>query len=192
VDRVMCPICEGNDQARNVGSLLTSGQTKTLTAGGAFTGHGIMGISPMILMSEGTDQLTQRVTPPLTPGNVSRGFFYPTLILGGFIPAIIMGSLFVSSSKMDFNLFIWGFIVVALYTFAELLWIPLVLIGLAIYRHSRPTARERWFAKATELYGAWYCYRDDVVFDGAVYGSPEQMVSYYFQPPKTFQLSVTR
>ncbi|CAB5218971.1 hypothetical protein UFOVP221_12 [uncultured Caudovirales phage] len=192
MDRVMCPICEGNDQARNVGSLLTAGAHTTITAGAAFAGHGVLGISPVLLMSESTDQLTQRLTPPLTPGNLSRRFFYSTMILGGFFWSSIAAAFMVNSWGNGFNPIIWLIVSGLLYIFTEILWIPVFMVAIAIYRYSRPTARERWFAQATELYGAWYCYRDDVVFDGAVYGSPEQMVSYYFRPPKSAQLSVTR
>ena len=186
----ICPVCGANDAVQHVSTIVDSGTQTTMGGGLIFAGMGQGGIAPMLTASRTTNNLAKRLSPhTLTPGNVSWGgvlgiYGLLALVFAFIIREMVFGSIPDESFLMVIFtgvLFIIPGILLSLVTSAVLI---------IIYRYSRPIARRRWIKKATLLYNARYCFRDDVVFDDYQFAAPETYLNYLFANNRPLTLNV--
>ena len=64
-----CPYCETKNSLVNIGYLLDSGTTNTVTMGGGYIPG--EGITPAMLWSQSSSQIAQRFSIPRLPGNIT-------------------------------------------------------------------------------------------------------------------------
>lgn len=172
----MCPICGQNDCVRSVSSLIAEGISSETQFG---VGYIAGGIAPMIMGGQSRTMLAQRLMPPAPPGHLSAAGVMVPFWLFNVAAAVVIA--FMWRGGEAFNSPVSG-----LFTFAASL-LPAILLGLVVFLpvwlllHWHPIRKRRWEQSAAYLGGAYYCGRDDVIFDAAEnYDSPESFIPRVF------------
>jgi hypothetical protein len=191
MDESICPVCGANDAVQHVSTIVDSGTQTTMGGGLIFAGMGQGGIAPMLTASRTTNNLAKRLSPhTLTPGNVSWGGVLGIFGLLALVFAFILREMVFGETPNE----TLGGVVVTTIVFiipGILLSLAISLVLVIIYRYSRPIARRRWFKKATLLYNARYCFRDDVVFDDYQFANPETYLNYLFANNRPLTLNIS-
>ena len=177
-----CPCCGEIDAVQKVGAVIDAGTQDT--AGGAITfagiGSGNLRIDPSLFLARTQTNLAERLTPTtLTPGNTAPEVFWGVLLVGSSIAAAIMRNAVFTTAETP--IYAWVITFLIMFMPGVLVCSLIMLVVFPLYGISRPKARKLWFAKQNYLYDSWYCFRDDVVFDHNVYGTPESFKHQLFK-----------
>ena len=150
-----CPVCKKSDQVRNVGAVIDSSSSSTETTG---IGIGSAGIGVGIADSFSQSRLGERLEPPKQP----LGCLAPILVT--FFVSILLLLVFMSlvgEAAAEWLAFL------AFWILLPLTW---------VLQRSTPRFKER-ARRHLEAFQvtreAWYCLRDDLVFNAEKRAKPE-------------------
>jgi predicted nucleic-acid-binding Zn-ribbon protein len=159
-----CPKCSQNDQVQNVGSIIDSGKT-ALTVSTIGVGTGGVGFG--FGSGKSVSELSARLSSP----QPKSGGCLPVLLWGLVMNALVSLIITVSNQEgayRDVPYFGWlaaGFIPSTALVFT----ISFFYLGpKQLQAFSAHTANE------VQLRGAYYCWRDDTVFNAEFAGTPDQ------------------
>lgn len=190
MDEAICPVCGANDAVQHVSAIVDSGTQTTLGGGLIFAGAGHGGIAPMLTASKTINNLAKRLSPhTLTPGNVTASGVMGFFGLFALVFAFTFRQMVFGNTP---NETIGGIVVTTIVFIipGALASLVVVLLGVIVYRYARPIARRNWRKKATLLYNARYCFRDDVVFDDYQFATPENYLTYLFSNNRPLNLTI--
>ena len=162
--RGICPQCRSSDQVQNVGTVIDS---EKRSQAGLGAGIGIGGVGVGIGKSGGTSKLGERLQPPPPKSLGCMSAIFLGLVAGQLI-GLVAGILTRSEDVYGVVGGIATFIVV-----------PLLWFWLA----QRPGATKRWddYAESVRrMRSAYYCWRDDLVFDAELSGNPLAVKKHFF------------
>lgn len=179
-----CPVCRRSDQVQSVSTVIASGRSSTsgsalsvpLLGGEWATTH---------FASASTSQLAARLSPPAQPLSTVRNWIwlYLVILTAGF-------SVWAITSVFDprhpafgnfINAAISIAIVIAIAVAATLPALLLSYISAGIAnRTTLAEPRQAWVPRAQRCLSAYYCFRDDQMFDEVTYGRPEDFIRTAF------------
>lgn len=168
-----CPVCLDISSSAKLGVVIDSSKSSGLGAG---IGTGGVGVGGGI----SNTQLHERLRPPPRP-SASTGCYWiltaPLTLIG---IAIISGFATIGGEGGFLTGWIGGLI---------LGFVPAIFIGLIFAMITKSTTRpyyeaagKDWDAKNATYRNAYYCSRDDIVFDGASQAKPEVFKQSVFTP----------
>ena len=161
--RGVCPACGLTDQVQNVGSVMDS-ESSTSTGIGAGIGTGGLGVG--VGRSGSQTKLSERLTPPLPNFGCMNA-----LIVGMGIP-LILWFIFDRLGAPE----LLGPLVAV---FGALIGVPLAWWW--IKRRRDPKRSLEGYSEALQrLRSAYYCRRDDLVFDWELSGNPLAVKKHFF------------
>jgi hypothetical protein len=183
-----CPLCGEHDAVQNVAYLVDS-QTES-SVGGA-VGYNLSGggFTPAVFAASTHSNLVNRFTPPTPPGNLPLWFISLAFFVGPILVAIYLKNLWMPNVGNDWW-FSWALWTLVLYIPAIFVFAVIFFVTWGIYRAMSGSARRQWAQRCDVVNAAYYCLRDDIVFDGARWGSPETYVNHVFNTDKTLELKV--
>jgi len=162
-----CPTCHNSDAIQRVSVAIDSGATSTTGTAGTLTTQGALAYTRFI--SSSVTSLSARIAPPPRPNFPFRRTFLQLWII-----CTILGAMAVAGQYFSGGTWIVGF-GIGLWT-VFVTWIPALLVTViskAVTASSYTAQQAIWDRRAQELRSAYYCARDDVVFDREHVGAPE-------------------
>ena len=157
-----CPECGLSDQVQNVGSVIDSEQT---TSSGIGAGVGTPGVGIGVGSSHSRTRLAERLAPP----NTNLGCVN-ALALGGGIPAVIFW--LAGGDEAPASLVVALFVIMAL-----------AVPGIWAFLRKRGASKsfEQYSEAVKKMRSAYYCRRDDIVFNHEVAGPPLAVKKHFFE-----------
>ncbi len=175
-----CPVCNEFDAVQRVRTIIDGGIGNT--AGGALSvpifGKGAMAVTGF--SSQSVTQLANRLGPYRSPRPGFWRWFFLAFLLSWILPVSIAAQQATTNSPVSF--------ILALLLWLYFLIIPMVIIAVilafifrAIKKATQRPALARWSVCATTVYEAFYCFRDDTMFNSEMNGRPEDFIANAFR-----------
>jgi hypothetical protein len=174
-----CPYCENKNCLVNIGHLIDSSTTDTVTAGMGYNGE--EGLSPAILWSNSSSRVAQRFAMPGLPGDVSAwNFIGWTLLCTPIIGYIIVSTFFSNIWDTSAESAKWGVFILFGLPFGLF---PGMFAALGIQKivfYLKHEQRRKYEWSYYYVREGTYCTRCGVAYDMYHAGSPEEFVSKKF------------
>jgi hypothetical protein len=192
-----CPKCGQLDAVQAVSTIIDGGTT--YTSGVAYSyatpsDHGF--VPPTLYKSQSLSGLAHRLSPPGPPVPHFWRYFLWTFALGTILVILItlINTIVQDAGYSEQNPYSerevhlsWIVYIVSPIAWWMLYLVPLMIVSTIVgfifrARDKRRMieAAEEWRARARRIYGAYYCTRDDTMFDQTAYGNPEGFIGVTF------------
>lgn len=174
-----CPICGQNDAVMSVANIIANG-----TESGSSLGVGYIAgsFAPMVNFTHSHSQLAERLSPPPPPGHLSAFGVMGPVWLFAFVSAFVILDIWqggfpnLAQYGPIGGFFMWALCLIPAIIIALVVFLPIWLL-----LHWHPRRKHAWMNDTNYLGGAYYCGRDDVMFDSVGnYGSPESFKQELF------------
>jgi hypothetical protein len=175
-----CPYCENKNCLVNIGHLIDSSTTDTVTAGVGYNGE--EGLSPAILWSNSSSRIAQRFSMPALPGDVTVWNFIGWTLLTAPIIAYILVSTFFSDWQTYTDSGKWLTYIVFGLPFGLFLGLFAALGIQRIVFYLKKEHRRKYEWSYYYVREGTYCTRCTTAFDLYHAGSPEEFVYKKFDP----------
>ena len=174
--RTTCPRCGTHDNVQRVSTVVAGGYSTT--SGAAITGP-IIGNGPLQATLFGANNATDlavRLEGPGEPGFAWIKAFLVWLLVGFLGVALYAKA---TSPGQD-----WVYAIIATALVGAFIAIPFAILATLLERLVRQPLISRqqawWFARHGRLMDAYYCFRDDVIFDDRECARPDTYIDRVF------------
>ena len=181
-----CPECDSSGAVQRVASVIDGGNTSTQGTALSIPINGGQWTTTSFA-SASTTSLANRLAPYSIP--VARMWPWVLALIG--LAAWFVGKWATENFAAFKNFHYFGsgngellISIVAFVIVAAFALIPGLLFGLLMRAIGNATwlaeARANWHPCASRVYNAYYCFRDDTMFDGDAHGRPEDFINEAF------------